>query len=872
MKIPLISLTLPALCLLLACGGSRKIVQEQHIEMDPIVVTAKDDPRDIYRTSDTRAWDILHTRVALSFNLPERTANGRAWLRLHPYFYPSDTLVLDAKTMRIDSIVLTQSNTPLRFQQQEESVKIFLNKTYQRWDTIEIYIRYLSHPYTATSGGSAAIRDDRGLYFINTNNEVPGKPVQIWTQGETEANSHWLPTLDQPNERMTVELALTVPDSFTTLSNGAKVDSRLEGNGLRTDIWRMDKPIQPYAIMMAIGKFAVVEDKPWNGKEVSYYVEPEYAKYASQMFKNTPEMMEYFSGITGVPYPWNKYSQVVVRDYVSGAMENTTASLFGEFMYQNFREIADKDYEDVVSHELFHQWFGDYVTTESWTHLTVNESFANYGEQLWRNYKYGKVSRDELALYDLNLYLNQTKQNDEALVRHHYHSHEDMFDRISYQKGGSILGYMHGLMGDSAFFKAMNLYLTRNALQPVEATHWRLAVEEVTGQDWNWFFNQWYLRGGHPQLNVYYNYDDNQKLVTVDVQQIATDSLEPYRLPMQAALITETQTQIIDWLVDKKRQSYTFPYPQGQRPVFVPDIHHWLPGRVREQKDPGDWLLQLRKTTDYISKHRAVGQAFGNQKDSIAQVIFHTALRDSIGSIRAYAANLIGSAKEPAFKDIYRDAIQAMAASDIDHRARAAAFDALGKWKLAEAKPLMLAGTKDLSYMVSGAALRALSRVDQDSAYVQARLIMKDEPKAALESAAWEIIAKEGSPGDIAIFEDIAPRVYGTRKVALAGYLYDYIVHVPDTAAADRAFRLLQNLATTESIKPYRFGIGSMIFALTRKLKEEGSGEKDDQRREALKAKQRLAERYSSEILRLETDPGNLKKYKSFGKGGGAEW
>src|ERR1700761_7818012 len=158
-----------------------------------------------------------------------------------------------------------------------------------------------------------------------------------------------------------------------------------------------------------------------------------------EIFRHTPEMIEFFSQITGVSYPWNKYDQVIVRDYVSGAMENTTASLFGEFMNQNAREIADRSNEDVVSHELFHMWFGDYVTCESWTNITVNESFANYGEQLWRAHKYGKAAGDELAYNDLQGYISSAQLNDPQLVRFYYDSREDVFDAISYNKGGAIL-------------------------------------------------------------------------------------------------------------------------------------------------------------------------------------------------------------------------------------------------------------------------------------------------------------------------------------------------------------------------------------------------------------------------------------------------
>lgn len=386
---------------------------------------------------------------------------GTARISIMPYTSAADTLTLDAKSMEIKSVNVKDFSgdklSPMPYSYDGLQLRIAVRNLFfgsllmKRQQTI--VVEYTAKPYASAIGGSAAITEDRGLYFINTDKGIPGKPVQIWTQGETESNSHWMPTIDKPNQRSTFNISLLVPDTMQTLSNGRLVSSVPAGPGLRRDKWQMSQPIQVYAAMFAIGRFDVTKDE-WQdaqglNHEVNYYTEPMFAPYARGMFKHTPEMLTCFSKATGVSFPWNKYSQVVVRDYVSGAMENTTASLFGEFTNKNGRQLLDESNEDVVSHELFHQWFGDYVTAESWSNLTLNESFATYGEQIWRTHMYGKASADELAWGDLQRYLDASRRADPPLVRYYYRDREEMFDRISYQKGGAILRYIHSLAGDT---------------------------------------------------------------------------------------------------------------------------------------------------------------------------------------------------------------------------------------------------------------------------------------------------------------------------------------------------------------------------------------------------------------------------------------
>ncbi|RYG31934.1 MAG: M1 family peptidase, partial [Chitinophagaceae bacterium] len=426
-----------------------------------------------------------------------------------PHFYPTDSLRLDAKGMEIKEVALVKgtSKSPLKYEYDGMQLNIKLDKTYTRDEKYTLYFDYVSKPDDLKVEGSAAITDAKGLYFINPKGEEKNKPTQIWTQGETEASSVWFITIDKPNQKTTQEISMTVPSKYVTLSNGLLATQKKNTDGTRTDTWKMNQPHAPYLFFMGVGEYSVVKDM-YKGKEVSYYVEKEYEPYARGIFGNTPEMIKFFEEKLGVAYPWDKYAQIVGRDYVSGAMENTTATLHQESAYQNGRELVDGNvWEETIAHELFHHWFGDLVTAESWSQLTVNESFANYSEYLWNEYKFGKDAADEHHFQDMQGYLMSGSEK-KNLVRHHYNNKEDMFDAVSYNKGGRILHMVRNYVGDDAFYASLKNYLNTNKFKTGEAEQLRLSLEEMTGKDMNWFFNQWYYSAGHPKLKINYNYDD----------------------------------------------------------------------------------------------------------------------------------------------------------------------------------------------------------------------------------------------------------------------------------------------------------------------------------------------------------------------------
>ncbi len=871
-----------SLFLLQSCIHSRKTIK-QHTVLDTLDVKVGKPEEYEYRASATHTWDITHTRAALSFNWKEKTANGQVWIDLHPYFYATDSLVLDAKGMRIDSVyskchvqiylgagrAINEGSVPVFSEKSEissytykdDQLKIKFKNKLQNTDTIQLYVKYLAMPYAEAAGGSAAITEDRGLYFINTDQGIPGKPVQIWTQGETESNSHWLPTIDKPNTRFTTQIELTVPDTMVTLSNGYLAKSLKEKDAQRTDIWKMDLPIQDYAIMFAIGKFSVIKEH-WKDKEVNYYVEPAYAPYASKMFNHTPEMIEYFSNVTGVLYPWNKYSQVVVRDYVSGAMENTSATLLGEFVNQNFREIADKGNEDVVSHELFHQWFGDYVTCESWSNLTLNESFANYGEQLWRGYKYGKTYAEKLAADDLQQYLSAATYSDPNLVRFYYSDREKMFDRTTYQKGGAILHYLHSLMGDTAFSKSMQVYLTKNALHSAEATQWRLAIEEVTGQDWNWFFNEWYYHGGHPALDLKYNYNDSAQVLKVTVLQVQPDSSLTYQLPLKTAVYYGRDKSVVDWNIKKRKEVYAYPYKDGRRPVIIPDYTHVLVGSITDNKEPAQWLQQFQSSGDYRDKRKcfiAPGYELG---DTASQTILTLALSDSISFIREQALTLLSLQRKEKWQAKWRLQVEYLAQYDGSNDVRAAAFAVMGQWKLGTEKETMMNAIWDSSYAVAGAALGALYAIDSDKAYDLAKQILQTNPQGSLFNNTWSIIGKKANDPDIALFREHAPYYYGTKKGYFNRGLYNYLLRVNNDASFEKGLQIMKGLILHDNISGYRTGYFSSIIELAKDYKGRLAASSTKEETNFDKERLDLIKDYIQKIIDAEKDPGNVKEYK----------
>ncbi len=600
-----------------------------------------------YNPSSKRENDLLHTKLAVQFDWLKQHVLGEATLQLSPYFFDSNSLLLDAKgfDVRRVGMINGQDTVDLKFFNNKEQLMITLDRVYTKAENYWIYIDYTAKPAERTLGGSAAISSDQGLYFINHDGKTKNKPQQIWTQGETEANSAWFPTIDKPNERCTQEIFITVQNKFKTLSNGLLNSSNINKNGTRTDHWIMDLPHAPYLFMLTVGDFAVVKDE-WKGKEVSYYVEPEYEAHARAIFAHTKEMLTFFSERLGVEYPWQKYAQIVVRDYVSGAMENTTGVIFGDFVQRTTRELIDNHNDKIVAHELMHHWFGDLVTCESWSNLTLNEGFANYGEYLWLEHKYGKDVADHHLQQEMRGYLYTSESDYHDLINFKYNDREDMFDAHSYNKGGCVLHHLRSYLGDEAFFAGLHLYLKNNAFTAVEAHDLRLAFEEVTGEDLNWFFNQWYFSSGHPELEVKYGYDSTEQKATMIVEQLQNPAKSPaiFILPLEVDIHFENEKITEKVFITKRKETFYF---DAKTPpiVMTLDAKHALLGTITTNKTIESYIFQLKKEATYLDRYNAI-TAISTKKTPAAQEAIKSALTDESWVIRSHAINNVILDKE----------------------------------------------------------------------------------------------------------------------------------------------------------------------------------------------------------------------------------
>ncbi len=730
-----------------------------------------------YQATAEKINNLVHTKIQVSFDYENARMPGKVWITLTPHFYPTDSLQLDAKGMDIKQVALVKNgkNLPLQYSYDNMLLHIKLDRTYKRNERYVVYIDYVAKPNEYTGRGSAAITDAKGLYFINPRGEEEGKPIQIWTQGETEATSVWVPTIDRPNQKTTQETIMTVPAKYVTLSNGKLISQKKNANGTRTDHWKMDQPHTPYLFFMGVGDYAVIKDM-YKGKEVSYYVEKDYASVARKIFGMTPEMLKFFSKLTGVEYPWIKYGQMTARDYVSGAMENTTATLHSDIAQQDARQLTDQNiWEDVIAHEVFHQWFGNYVTTESWSNLTLNESFANYSEYLWREYKYGKDAADDHGLSDMQGYLASRSEHKD-LVRFDYGDKEEMFDAVSYNKGGRILHMLRNFIGDSAFFKSLNLFLTRYKYQAAEAHQWRLVLEEVTGKDLNWFFNQWYFGAGHPELKINYTYNADDKQVGMIVEQTQKEKI--FKLPVKIDVYQGMNPQRYDIWVNNKID--TFYFPSLSEPLLVNfDADKILLGRKDENKSLENYLFQFRNAKNYIDRKEAVDSAAQNQDDKSAAAIMLLALKDKYAGIRTFAAARLNLSDE-SLKSQAEPILFNMAQKEKSRLAKAAAVSKLGTLRDPKYLPVFKTAINDSSYTVAGNALEALSGIDTASANAEARRLSAFPAKGKLASVIRRLLSSTDKSVADKMIRDFEEMPFGQEKFAALQGMFEFLFTTND--------------------------------------------------------------------------------------------
>ncbi|UJP66819.1 M1 family metallopeptidase [Mongoliitalea daihaiensis] len=763
-----------------------------------------------YRATDTRYFDLLHTMLDLRFDFTNMQVIGTAELLMKPYFYEQKEVVLDAKDFHIYRVDLLEDGEviPLNYRYKENKLTAYLPRVVHDTDTLRLKIKYIANPNDNNQAGSRAITDTKGLYFINPlGNE--SKPIQVWTQGETAHNSKWFPTFDSPNERMTQEIKLTVPKEFRTLSNGILQSSEVTEEGMRTDHWLMDKPHAPYLAAMVVGEFAEIQDE-WKGMQVNYYVEPTFETGAKEVFKNTPEMIEFFSNLLGVDYPWQQYNQVVVRDFVSGAMENTTLSIFMEDLNLTEREAIDSEWDGIIAHELFHQWFGNLVTTESWANLTLNEAFANYSEYLWYEYKLGRDEANMHHVAEMEKYFGEAEEKQEDLIRFYYDDPEDMFDNHSYAKGGRVLHMLRRHLGDRAFFASLQHYLIKHAYSAVEIHDLRLAFEEVTGMDLNWFFNPWFLASGHPLIayEVDYSIPDNL-LLTIEQKQDLTNT-PLYRIPFKVSWYHEGERYEKDLVLDKAFQQFAIENGVPVNQLYLDEEKVLLKKTVTTR--PKEFFIkQLQESEFAIARYEALDSLmtyFPNEL-RLPSLAANT-LEDTFWANRELA--IMFFAKEPTLVPAgLEDKIYDLADSDSQNTVRLAAIELLGLLDGEKYAPAMLRWMNDPSYYVAAAALGTYLAEETNTNRKEIAERYTSDANVRMTVALAEYFIQESILGKSEWFHERLDAYNRRSLYYFIGYYGEYFTKLPEEGM-EKAIERLTKIAKSEEPFYIKIAAFSALF------------------------------------------------------------
>lgn len=731
-----------------------------------------------YKPSKSREIDIIHTTLKASFDWKNKTMLGEATLLLKPFYYPIDTIILDAKSFDIEKIKVLnlKYSDSMKYFYDTKKIKIWLGKKLLNTDTLQIFIKYKAQPEifaAINKEKGTAISDDKGLFFITPDSIFPTKPYQIWTQGETESTSVWLPTVEATNEKFTQDIYITVSKKMKTLSNGDLTYSLANVDSTRTDYWKQTLPHAPYLAMMAVGDFAIIKDK-YKGMEVNYYVEKSYQKYAKNIFGKTPEMIAFFEKLLNYSYPWSKYSSIVVRDYVSGAMENTSATVFMEQVQRTDRELLDLSYDNVLAHELFHHWFGNLVTCESWANLPLNESFADYAEYLWEEHKHGTDAADYTHQSSLDQYLWESKTKREPLIRYRHKDADDMFDSHSYAKGGLILHALRNVVGDKTFFESLNLYLTKNAFKTAEINDLRMAFEEITGQDLHWFFDQWFLQPGHPEIKVKYAYENNK--LTIHTTQNQDTIYQPiYTLPLEIVYFVDKKENRKKIILNEHKNTFVLDCKQKPDAVLF-DAQNILVGELSHIKTTPEYVFQYYFGKKFVFRHEAMEALKYDLDSANVLAMYKDATKDVFWKIREMAIETIAKSPKKDSAEVI-NLILSCYDKEKNSSVKATILEKLADTKSKKFAPMFTFAMRDSSYQVAAAALLAYMKVLPDSA-TETIKIFENENNMEITLALATYYAKQSDTTYLEWFKQKIKIANGESMYALMQEFADYGMQV----------------------------------------------------------------------------------------------
>ena len=679
----------------------------------------------------SRDYDLQHSKIALRFDLEHKKVLGDVIHSISILKDGTAKLAFDSVGLTIQSVAVNKS--AVKFESTAEKLIVPLPSTAKAGEKFDVQIRYEGKP-------------TKGLYFILPDREYPDRPKQIWTQGESEDTRYYLPTYDYPNDRLTTETILTVPASWITVGNGKLVSVTDAGNGLKTWTWKESVPSSTYLITVVAGEFEETKDS-WHGIPVDYYAPKGRGDRLPINYGRTPAMIDLFSRKLGVDYPWEKYAQTMVDDFVAGGMENSSATTNTSSSLDHPKlavEYATGE-DDLISHELGHQWFGDLVTCKDWGDIWLNEGFATFMETVWTEAHFPKDQTDYERWSNAREWFNQTNLYAKPIVRHDFNDSSE-FDGNAYGKGGWVLYMLRHQLGEEAFYRGLKHYLEVNRGKNVVTSDLIKAIEEATQTDVDEFFSQWVYGAGAPKLDLSYAYDEakHQVSLTVKQSQKREGRVGLFHIATEVEITTPSGARLYPANVSKESETFSFPADAAPLMVLFDKGGHILKS-AEFHKEKKEWLYQLKNAAELSDRADATAALRKLKNDEEVVSGLAGALRDDKAwGVRAEAGDALGRIGGAAAAKKLLEALETAKEPWVRNRIVAA----LGNFKddAGVAERLNSIAREDSSYRVRAAALQALGKLKAPGALATLKeAVSGDSPDGFLRDAALRAM---GSLGD----------------------------------------------------------------------------------------------------------------------------
>jgi aminopeptidase N len=686
-----------------------------------------------------RPGQVNHIFLDLVLDIPKKSFQGTCILTLTPVREGINQLTLDAVDLQIDSVLVDNVSQPFDYDRQQLTVRL-LNPTEDK--PIQIAIAYrVENPR-------------RGLYFISPDEYYPNKPVQVWTQGEDEDSRFWFPCFDYPGQLATSEIRVRVPKQFLAISNGGLVSAEEVGED-KIYHWSQKQAHPTYLMTLAVGDFAEMEDK-WHGIPVTYYVEKGREADGLRSMGKTPRAIEFFSQKFGYPYPYPKYAQVCVDDFIFGGMENTSTTLLTDRCLLDERAALDnRNTESLVVHELAHQWFGDLVVIKHWSHAWIKEGMATYSEVLWTESEYGKDDAAYYLLGEARNYIDEdSSRYRRPIVTHVYREAIELYDRHLYEKGACVYHMIRTILGDELFEKAIHTFVRDNAHKTVETVDLLRAIEKATGYNLMFLFDQYVFRGGHPDYKVAYAWDGDSNLAKLTVTQTqakenkngSKSELFDLKIPIGFGYINNpVQLKTFTLRIHEKEQSFYFPLEKKPDFVSFDAGNNFLKTVTLEYPIP-ELKAQLKRDPDPISRIYAAAALAKKGGLEVIEALSDALTQDPFWGVRLEAAKQLAKVKLDQAGTALMKGLQ-----NENARVRRAVVEALGEIKTSECyealKNVLEEG--DTSYYVEASAARSLGGMVAGTLKEKEGEVIDLLKKVLEERSGWNQVVTSGAIGGL---------------------------------------------------------------------------------------------------------------------------